>query len=367
VKFLHKQDFALFGVLLLVGCAAERPLINSVCELQSNGAYSLKWETFPPLAGNVKIYASDSPDSFNLSSPISNEDIAKGYSRVLPMPMSRTYFQLLFNDAFPVVTANRVIPFQRIVNFRDLGGYVNNHGQTMRWGKIYRSGSLAAASEQDLNELRRLHIQTVIDLRTEDAISAHPNKFLAPKVVYLPLRGNRYDTLFDTEALGKMTQADVMAYDLDVFSFLMENNVDYFAQMFQVLLDEQNYPIVIYGFLGKDRVAAAVVLLFEALEMSEKVFVDDFLLSNELLDFRSIFKNADEFSPEVQETMTALLRSHEETILQTRAYMNAKYGSAHNYLEKELKLTPQDRDRLKQILLYSHTPKSANRNSGQSN
>ncbi|MDR0833144.1 MAG: tyrosine-protein phosphatase [Candidatus Symbiothrix sp.] len=342
----------LFLASILCSCATEKPVINAVCELQSDGAYMLKWETFPPLTGMVKIYASGQPDFFNLSSPIATENITNGFSKVLPIPAARTYFQLIFNGKDSVVTANRVVPFQRIVNFRDLGGYANNHNKIVRWGKIYRSGSLAAASEQDLDDLSKMHIQTIIDLRSESEIRAFPNKLQASYVYNLPLRGNRYDTFLEQSILTKMTRADVLEYDRNVNTFLMENNADYFEKLFQVLLNEANYPIVMVGSLGKDRVACAVSLIFEALEMDEVTILNDFLLSNDLLNFRSIVQNADEFTPAIQETMTALLRVHEETFRYTRTVMNENYGSLNNYLEKELKVTPNDREHLKMILLY---------------
>mgnify|MGYP000574043146 CR=1 FL=1 len=39
------------------------------------------------------------------------------------------------------------------INFRDLGGYLNRQGKTIKWRKIMRCGHLANLSEHDLNVL----------------------------------------------------------------------------------------------------------------------------------------------------------------------------------------------------------------------
>lgn len=37
----------------------------------------------------------------------------------------------------------RHVEFRRLHNFRDLGGYCTQDGRTVRWGRLYRSDSLA--------------------------------------------------------------------------------------------------------------------------------------------------------------------------------------------------------------------------------
>jgi protein-tyrosine phosphatase len=331
----------------------ETPLINTVCELIPNGTYLIKWETFPPMKGRVKIYESNRSDSFNLHSPIFELDIEDGYKRILAMPASsRTYFKLVFNKKYPVITADRIVPMQGIFNFRDLGGYYNKENKQLYWGKLYRSGSLAMATRHDLRVLSKLGIETIIDLRTEKESYSYPNKFKAPQVYNLPLRGNRYDIFFDEILSQKMKREDILIYDQNVFSFLLENNTDYFIKMFDVLLEENNYPIVIYCSLGKDRTAIASTLILAALDVEEETIVEDYLLSNDLINYHSLVQNADLYTFEVQETITALFSAQRETLKYSLELLKKNYGSMDNYLEKELKLTHRKREKLKSLLLY---------------
>ena len=51
-------------------------------------------------------------------------------------------------------------------NFRDLGGYEGADGRRVRWGLLYRSGSLAGVTEDGVAMLRELGIRGICDLRT---------------------------------------------------------------------------------------------------------------------------------------------------------------------------------------------------------
>ncbi|MDR2086335.1 MAG: tyrosine-protein phosphatase, partial [Dysgonamonadaceae bacterium] len=242
-------------------CTKEKPDIRAACDLTLAGTYLIKWETYPPLHGTVQIYESATPDSFNLNTPITEQDIAIGYKNVLTIPSAvRTYFKLVFNKQYSIITTNRAVPMQRVPNFRDMGGYSNHNKEQSRWGKLYRSGSLAPADKYDIHTLNRLGIKTIIDLRTERDGYLHPLKYQPERIFNLPLRGNSYNTFFDKILSGTWRRMDAFVYSQDIFYFLIENNADYFTKMFDILLDENNYPLVFFCSLGKDRTAIAAAL-----------------------------------------------------------------------------------------------------------
>lgn len=350
---IKKILFCLLYIIPFISCTKDNPKISVVCDLMPNGTYMLKWETFPPIEGKVKVYESTQPDSFNLNSPIAEWDIQKGYQRVLGMPSpTRSYFKLIFNKKYSVITTERVIPSQGISNFRDLGGYENSEGKSIKWGKLFRSGSLAMATPRDMEMLNKMNIETIIDLRTQRESFSFPNKYKAPQVYNMPLRGNRYDIFFDEVLSQRMKRMDILSYDQNVFSFLLENNADYFIRLFDVLLEEKNYPVVIYCSLGKDRTAIASALILAALDIENDIILDDYLMSNDLINYHALVRNAHIYPIEVQETITALFSAHRETIKNSFDGIISHYGSLDNYFEQELKLTPRKREKLKDILLY---------------
>jgi protein-tyrosine phosphatase len=342
-------------VLLAVfhSCAKEKPDVRAACELTSAGTYLIKWEIYPPLNGTVQIYESARPDSFNLKSPITEQDISTGYKNVLSMPSAaRTYFKLVFNKKYSIVTTTRTVPMQQIFNFRDMGGYSNRNRKQSRWGKLYRSGSLALPSKDDIQTLNQLGIKTIIDLRTERDDYFHPLKFQPERIFNLPLRGNSYNAFFDKILSGTWRRVDAFVYSQDIFSFLIENNADHFSKMFDILLDEDNYPIVFFCSLGKDRSAIAAALILTALDIDREIILNDYLLSNDLIDYYSLVKNIGSFTLQVEETIMALYGSNREYLTYALDRIEKDYGSVLNYLEKELKLSNKKREKLKEILLY---------------
>jgi protein-tyrosine phosphatase len=347
-----KVLFPFLSVLILIaGCSKDQPKISAVCELMPNGTYLLKWEVFPPVEGFVKVYQSTRPDSFDLASPIFTQDITVGFRSVLASVSPRPYFKLVFNREYSTVVAQRTVPTQGVFNFRDLGGYYTRDQRQLLWGKIYRSGSFGMITRTDRRTLASLHLQTLIDLRTEQETLYHPNQFQVPQIHNMPLRGNGHDAFFNEILARKMHLADILDYDRDVFSFILENNSDYFIRMFDVLLEEKNYPVVLSCFLGKDRSAIASALILAALEVDDETIYEDYLLSNSLIDYHALVRNANAYSFEIQQAITALYSAHTETIRHAFETLRANYGSVLNYLETELHLSARKREKLKSLLL----------------
>jgi len=61
---------------------------------------------------------------------------------------------------------HRVLQFEGVVNFRDLGGYKTLDNRRVKWGQLYRSGTFTHASRTDLKALEKLQLVTLIDFRS---------------------------------------------------------------------------------------------------------------------------------------------------------------------------------------------------------
>jgi len=355
---LRNLTLLVIPLLLFSLCTQEKSDIRVVCEITPSGNYKIKWETFPPMDGMVKIYESSVPDSFNLFFPVAEVDISKGFKDILPVQSTRrSYFKLVFNKKHSVITAERVIPMQGLNNFRDLGGYNSANGKYIRWGKIYRSSSLANATFQDIRVLRYLGIRSVIDLRTDRERFDAPSRFATPNTYNFPMRGNPHNLFFNTILSKRMKAGDVKVYAQDMFTFLLENNSDYFIQMFDIFFDTNNYPILIDCSSGNDRSSVASALILAALDIDLEQIISDYMLNNEKIDLVTYFSDLSKDNivfqdPDIQETFTALLRVHKSTITYSFDKIIKEYGSLDNYFTTVLDLTPKKREKLKEILLY---------------
>jgi len=352
---LRSSTFLVLSLLFFSHCAQEKPDIRVVCETVPPGCYKIKWETFPPMKGTVKIYESSVPDSFNLSFPIAETEISAGFKDIFFVQSTkRSYFQLVFNKKYSVITAERNIPMENLFNLRDLGGYYTANGQQTKWGKLYRSSSLARATIQDAKVLSNLGIRTIIDFRTDKERYDAPSKYLAPQTFNFPLRGNPYNVYFDRILSKEMKSGDVKVYSQVMFAFLLENNSDYFIKMFDILLDKNNYPVLVHCAVGKDRSAVAIALILAALDIDLDQIISDYMLTNEQIDFNSLVPKDNIFlqDQEIQETFTALLRAHKGSITYSFDKLQKEYGSLDNYFNTELKLSAKKREKLKEIMLY---------------
>jgi protein-tyrosine phosphatase len=78
----------------------------------------------------------------------------------------------------------RYVEFERLHNFRDLGGYAGVGGRSVRWGLIYRSDSLGKLRGRDAERFAALGVRTVIDLRYPWEIEAGGRVPPSPRLTY---------------------------------------------------------------------------------------------------------------------------------------------------------------------------------------
>lgn len=345
--------YPVLALFLFSYCAEDKPDIQVACEMTSSGNYLIKWETFPPMEGTVRIYESESPDSFNISTPISELPINRGFVDVLAIRhLNRSYFKLIFEKKYSLITSERVVQIPSLFNFRDLGGYYNTQNKQIRWGKLYRSRDFSEISPKGIEFIKNLKVKTTIDLRTESDHIRYPNRYSTPLVHQYPLKGNPPNVFAHKILSEEMKRGDVLVSLQDVFYYLLQNNSNYYTQMFDILLEESNYPIVISCSVGKDRTGVASALILAALDVDRETIINDFLMTNDLINYNKQFPNASLFDSNIQETMTALYSAHQEMITYTFDQIVKQYGSLDQYFEEELLLTRKKRDKLKEILLY---------------
>lgn len=84
----------------------------------------------------------------------------------------------------------RRLPLQGARNLRDLGGYPGADGRTVRWDTLYRSGHLGKLTRRDVGLVDGLRLHTLIDLRSAEEKQRHPDRLPqghALRVLELPI------------------------------------------------------------------------------------------------------------------------------------------------------------------------------------
>lgn len=155
-----------------------------------------------------------------------------------------------------------------ITNMRDIGGWEREDGSRVKQGMIYRCGRLNESSATSLVVeiteegkrvmLEELGIQTEIDLR----------------LVY-------------NNEIGALTSSP-LGEDVNYYSCPMEwnvnniltSNIAMVKQVFEILADESNYPIIYHCNIGTDRTGLFAFLINGLLGVSEEDLYRDYLFSN---------------------------------------------------------------------------------------
>ena len=67
------------------------------------------------------------------------------------------------------------IPFETIVNARDLGGFATKDGRITRYGVVMRTDCPIGVSEKDKEFLKKYNVTLSIDLRGKDETISTPS------------------------------------------------------------------------------------------------------------------------------------------------------------------------------------------------
>lgn len=343
------------AITTLISCATSNiPEIKTVCMRDDIGNYVIKWETFPPMEGSVRMYVSDVPDYFDRTSPAGIVNIRDEVSTYITIDnITRKYFLLSFNDQYQYIVGSRSVTTDNIQNFRDLGGYVNKDDQTVKWGHIFRSGELDNMSMVDRVRLQSLAINTLIDLRTPGEYLLLNDFYSYIQKVHLPVEsGLDQQEMLGRIRDGRMKKGDAIVAMQDAYLSYIDESSEQFARALDLFLDPANYPVLFYDTLGKDRAGFLAALILAALDVPEETIMRDYLYSNDYINYAALAPYASRLDYNGQEIATTLLSANELYLGVALKKIKKEYGSIEKYLEQKLNFTAKKREKLKEIMLY---------------
>lgn len=266
---------------------------------------------------------------------------------------------------------NYVPKFRNIVNLRDLGGQPTPDGRVMRRGLVYRSGALCQLNASEMDELQKLGLRYVLDLRTAKEVRRHPDPAL-PGVTQVhisaaknPLNGHElvlsafglltvllsarwrqpYRSMSLLDTMGTL-YGSAMAFDNPAYR-------DLFRQ-----LEKGNVPLLFHCTQGKDRTGVAAMLVKLALGYDEETVVDNYVLSNQyraeklsaLIDGHSRLMSHFPKLRFIAQAGEGVIREFGEATL---AVIKQRYGTYDAYFEQEYGLTDERREALQNQYLVS--------------
>jgi protein-tyrosine phosphatase len=245
------------------------------------------------------------------------------------------------------MTADRLVPFASLCNFRDLGGYAATDGRTTRWRTLYRADSLGRLTgEDDLRRFRDLGIGTVIDLRYPWEIAAAGRLPEADGVTWLNLsiEHRTYDQSQIDPAI------DPWRYLADRYA---EVAADGTAELRRALetIAAADAPVVFHCASGKDRTGLLAALVLALLDVPVQTIAADFALTE--LATPRLRERWHTDHPGRELRWPGYGRAPAEIILMFLADLTAAHGSVHRYAAERLGLDDGVLSALRTRLLMS--------------
>jgi protein-tyrosine phosphatase len=303
----------------------------------------------------ARIYAGTNPDTI-----AEVELIGEGASPICISGLdaaARYYFALHFPDGRRIVTAERIVPLQGGINFRDLGGYQTTDGRRVRWGRVYRSGSLGGLSEADQTYLAHMGLKSVCDLRTVKEAERNPDHLPAgARYTQIPIYGEgeaeRYLTI--RHLLMNLDRLDTLLLASYTDS-LIDQKAQVFGTALRRLSDAANLPGVTHCTAGKDRAGLTAALLLLALGVPEDTVIADYTLTNHFYGIIRDTVRADIAPLSVisvsVDDLKALFTANPATLRAALDHIRTRYGSVNAYLRDQAGLDDATLERLKSTLL----------------
>ncbi|OEJ34936.1 tyrosine-protein phosphatase [Streptomyces subrutilus] len=169
---------------------------------------------------------------------------------------------------------DRHIHFDRLHNFRDLGGYPAADGLSVRWGRLFRSDSLGKLRDGDWERFLELGIGAVIDLRYSWEIEAKGRVPEHPSLAYHHLSIEHRP--YDQAALGPGVETG--PYLTERYMEVAHDGVGELRTALRVIAAQQG-PVAFHCASGKDRTGLLAAVVLALLGVCEEVIVEDFALT----------------------------------------------------------------------------------------
>jgi len=191
-----------------------------------------------------------------------------------------------------------MLNLQGAPNFRDFGGQTRGDGRVVRPGQLFRSQSLHALTDSDLDVLRELDIRLICDLRNPRERALRPSRWpggIEPQRLnvdvpstFLTDSGHLREDLRGHGGIEAARQLMLASYRQFPMTF-----AGTLADLFRRLLSgnpaagapsASGCPLLVHCSAGKDRTGFVSATILAALQISRDAIMDDYLLTRVCID-----------------------------------------------------------------------------------
>ena len=257
------------------------------------------------------------------------------------------------------VVIDRFVKLEGASNFREIGGLETVNGK-IKSGILFRSDELSGLTVNDLKVIESLGIKVICDLRTPAERKAKPDKLpndYPIKSVNVPF----YHQKRDFNQLQIMWFLITNSKNINFEKFIKEhylnnafNRTKEIGEIFNLIADENNLPILFHCKAGKDRTGLITALIQLTAGVHLTKVMEDYLLTNELMKLK--MEKAEKIIRRMSffripsEKIKPLLEVRREYLEVVIDEIFNKYDSVENYLTKACGLDKQIIEKVKGII-----------------
>lgn len=255
----------------------------------------------------------------------------------------------------------RAIEIKKVHNFRAVGNIKNAEGRTLKEGMFYRSAHLHKLKKKSFDQLEKLGIKEIIDLRNSKEILDKPDN-LPNGIIYKKYSAfeDEGDQLSQAKKLvlkGKVNASDADKRMIDFYREYVTENPETIKTIINEILESKE-PILYHCTAGKDRTGIITALILTILKFDKETIYNEYLLSNNfrkgLVERRmNLANNLHFLYPKMDLQVLEKLSWVEKSYLNAAFdEINKKYGSTDAYIQQVLGVSEAKREEYIQKFTY---------------
>lgn len=254
----------------------------------------------------------------------------------------------------PTLGRQRLPPLEGARNFRDLGGYPAHDGRTVRWGLLFRSGSLAGLTPAGRRQLIAMQVRGVCDLRSTAERVHEPADWCEPAGFSYWSRdyGSSFGELRTLMASPLPTVEAARNAMILGYSRLPYEQAPAYRELFRQLAAGE-VPLVFNCSAGKDRAGTAAALILTALGVPRDIVIEDYVLTNRAVNLQQALVNQKSTMLVRQPAgvINAILTADAGYIQAALEAIDVTSGSFAAYLQQQLGIATAELDKIRALLL----------------
>lgn len=255
---------------------------------------------------------------------------------------------------------DRLVDFERVLNFRDFGGWETADGAKIARGKLFRSAAFNDATDADIARLDAMGVRFLVDLRRPEERNYEPNKWPGENCRVIFNDAGTEGVALPPHLVALM-QSDLTPESTRAYMTSLYREIPFDPRLIKLYRDwfaelAEGGAGVIHCAAGKDRTGIGCALTLIALGVEEESVYADY-------EFTNAAVNLEKRMPKIQarmeerlarkldaEALRPMLGVEVDYLRAALDAIDARYGSTIAYMQRELGVGAHERETLQRRL-----------------